>query len=259
VSQLLDLPGWLAGTLVASALVVIVARPLLASARVGRRLESLPRAPGRSRATSSSGLSPQSSSAPIARRRLVALGLAVVATAMVAPALVPVVLGGAWVWPRWRATASVRRRDQELARELPEVVDLLLVATVSGLNLSHAVSAMGERGPPRLGAALARAATDIDEGVRVADALDAALSPLGGPARPLAAALLGSARYGTSLGPALDRLAIETRQLRRRQAEEAVRRVPIKLLFPLVLLVLPAFVLLTLVPLLAGAFRSLPL
>ena len=32
-----------------------------------------------------------------------------------------------------------------------------------------------------------------------------------------------------------------------------------KSLFPLVLLVLPAFVLLTLVPLLAGAFRSLPL
>jgi tight adherence protein C len=153
---------------------------------------------------------------------------------------------------------AVRRRDHALLSELPEVVELFMVAVASGLNLRLSIEAVGERGPPRFGAALRRAAADVADGARVADALDAHLAPLGDTARPLATALLGSARYGTALTSVLERLSIETRQLRRRQAEEAIRRVPVKLLFPLVLLVLPAFVLLTVVPLLASALRSLP-
>jgi tight adherence protein C len=54
-------------------------------------------------------------------------------------------------------------------------------------------------------------------------------------------------------------LAAEVRAERRRRAEAAARRVPVKLLFPLVLCVLPAFGLLTVVPLLAGAATSLHL
>jgi len=57
--------------------------------------------------------------------------------------------------------------------------------------------------------------------------------------------LAGAERYGTPLLPALDRLALDARLDRRRRAEEAARRVPVKLLFPLVLCVLPAFGLLT--------------
>jgi tight adherence protein C len=54
-------------------------------------------------------------------------------------------------------------------------------------------------------------------------------------------------------------LATDVRADRRRRAEEAARRVPVKLLFPLVLCVLPAFALLTVAPLLAGALGSLRL
>jgi tight adherence protein C len=82
---------------------------------------------------------------------------------------------------------------------------------------------------------------------------------LGEPVRPLVRALTSSERYGVPLRDALDRLAVEVRLDRRRRAEEAARRVPVKLLFPLVLCVLPAFALLTVVPLLVGAFRSLRL
>jgi len=47
------------------------------------------------------------------------------------------------------------------------------------------------------------------------------------------------------------------RRDRRRKAEEAARRIPVKLLFPLVGCTLPAFALLTVAPLIAGAVRSL--
>ena len=80
------------------------------------------------------------------------------------------------------------------------------------------------------------------------------------PARPLVDVLLASERYGVPLGDGLDRVAREARLERRRRAEERARRVPVLLLFPLVLCVLPAFGLLTVVPLLVGSLpRPSPL
>ena len=100
---------------------------------------------------------------------------------------------------------------------------------------------------------------EAERGARWSDALEAAAGRLGPLARPLLAALVASERYGAPLADALVVLAAEARADRRRRAEEAARRVPVQLLFPLVLCVLPAFVLLTLAPLLAGAFGSLRL
>ena len=75
--------------------------------------------------------------------------------------------------------------------------------------------------------------------------------------RPLADALLASDRLGAPVGPALARLATEERAALRRRAEAHARRVPVRLLFPLVFLVLPAFVLLTVVPGLAAGLPRL--
>ncbi|MCB1006710.1 MAG: type II secretion system F family protein, partial [Acidimicrobiales bacterium] len=94
---------------------------------------------------------------------------------------------------------------------------------------------------------------------RLADALAQVPDSLGERVRPLTTVLVSSERYGVALLPALERLAVETRLERRRAAEATARRVPVKLLFPLVLCTLPAFALLTVVPLLAGSLRSLRL
>ena len=77
--------------------------------------------------------------------------------------------------------------------------------------------------------------------------------------RPLVAALVASERYGAPLSSGLERLAVDVRRERRHRAEEAARRIPVKLLFPLVGCTLPAFALLTVAPLVAGALRSLRL
>ena len=70
--------------------------------------------------------------------------------------------------------------------------------------------------------------------------------------------LVASERYGVPLTEGLDRVAREARLERRRRAEERARRLPVLLLFPLVLCVLPAFGLLTVVPLLVGSLPDLP-
>ena len=93
-------------------------------------------------------------------------------------------------------------------------------------------------------------------GATFADALDdlAARAP---PLRPLADALLASDRLGAPVGPALARLAAEQRAELRRHAEANARRVPVRLLFPLVFVVLPAFGLLTVIPTLLAGFSRI--
>ncbi len=71
---------------------------------------------------------------------------------------------------------------------------------------------------------------------------------------PLANAIISSERSGSPLDDLLDHQGIEARAALRRSAEERARRLPIVLLLPTVTCVLPAFVLVTVVPVVVGAF-----
>jgi len=91
-------------------------------------------------------------------------------------------------------------------------------------------------------------------GSPLAEALDdlAAREP---PLRAVAEALAVAERTGAPTAELLARLADEERAALRRRAEAHARRVPVRLLFPLVFLVLPAFGLLTVVPALLAGLR----
>jgi tight adherence protein C len=74
--------------------------------------------------------------------------------------------------------------------------------------------------------------------------------------RTLVRALGRAERYGTPVAPVLVAQARESRARRRTEADEAARAAPVKMLFPLVLCFLPAFVLLTVAPIVLTALRS---
>ena len=80
---------------------------------------------------------------------------------------------------------------------------------------------------------------------------------VGDEARTFAEALATSERYGLPLGPVLDRLVDDARAHRRHQAEQAARRLPVTMAFPLVVCTLPSFVLLAVVPAVMGALVAL--
>lgn len=195
-----------------------------------------------------------------ARARWVGLvAVAGVTTGALVPVLLPAVVFGAWAWPRLQARRQERRRLVRIEAGLPEAVDLLVLAVGAGATVSHAVAAAGRRGTGPLAAELRRITEEVHRGGRVADALDELPARAGEVVRPLAAALASCERYGAPLGPALERLGDDVRRQRQRRAEEAARKVPVLLLFPLVLCILPAFALLTVAPLVAGALRTLRL
>lgn len=192
------------------------------------------------------------------RAGVAAVGLA--AVALVIPlALVPplaLVVCGA---PAINGRRERRRRREEILRSLPEVVDLFRVAVGAGLTVSLASEAVARRVRGPLGGALGTALDEVALGRRLGDALADIPTRTDEATRPLIAALVASDRYGAPLSEALGRLAAEVRADRRRRAEEAARKVPVKLLFPLVGCVLPAFALLTVAPLIAGAVSALRL
>ena len=194
---------------------------------------------------------------PLAARRL---GSAALATAVVLPVLplaAPAAALLGWVAPAVRAGRAERRRLDELAADLPDVVDLLVLAVGAGLTVGLALAEVSRRGSGPLAAELRRVVDDTGRGRRLADALDDLPAHAGEAVRPLVGALVASERYGAPLVAGLERLADEVRRDRRRRAEEAARKVPVKLLFPLVTCTLPAFGLLTVAPLVASAVRSL--
>jgi tight adherence protein C len=157
-----------------------------------------------------------------------------------------------------RRRRRARRAADELIAEVPDVVDLFRVAAGGGLTVLQAIEAVGAAIDGQLAPVLCDVHRRVFLGERLVDVLHV-LARVGEPVRPLAGALLSAERDGSALAAPLERAAEHARDLRRRRAEEAARRVPVQLLFPLVVCVLPAFGLLTVVPLLAGTLQTLSL
>ena len=147
--------------------------------------------------------------------------------------------------------ARRRRGDAAVAAELPVAIDLLAVAVGAGCTPYLAVEVAARWAPPAVASHFRSVPRACSLGASFGQALDdlASVTPR---LAPLADALLASDRLGAPVGPALGRLADEERASLRRQAEAEARTVPVRLLFPLVFLVLPAFGLLTVVPTLVG-------
>ena len=137
--------------------------------------------------------------------------------------------------------------EHAVARELPVTVDLLGVAVGAGCTPFLAVDTAARWSPPTLAACL----DDVRRSCALGRGFGEALDDLARRVpwlQPLADALLASDRFGAPVGDALVRLAAEQRTALRRRAEARARTVPVRLLFPLIFLVLPAFGLLTVVP-----------
>jgi pilus assembly protein TadC len=152
-----------------------------------------------------------------------------------------------------------RRRSATVSAidDLADLAELLRVALAAGLTVTSAVGLVA----PRLTTPAARAFAGAVSGGDLrspVDELAALPDTLGEHSRELCAALVASARYGTPVLPALERVGFELRLARRLAAETRARHVSVLLLLPLVCCILPAFVLLAIVPVAIGALSTLP-
>lgn len=163
------------------------------------------------------------------------------------------------------ATVALRRRSQQAARarqllrELNDAVPLLQLAIGAGLTVRSALWSTTPWLRGELASHLVAALRAADDGSSLADELDKLPDLLGEGCRAFVSVLSAADRYGSPVSEPLAQLGNELRLQRRRQLQVAARRVPVRLLFPLALGVLPAFVLLTVVPLMVTSLEGLSL
>jgi Flp pilus assembly protein TadB len=175
-----------------------------------------------------------------------------------APLIAPLILAAAALLVRLVSTRRRARRAAAIDAEVPQLLDLLAAGSSAGLAAPLALrrAAEGVRGP--LGDEI-RAATDaVDLGARWRDELWALADRLElADLRRAVAVLTRTESLGSSLEEATAELAATVRQARRAAVTERARAAPVKMLFPLVFLVLPAFLLLTVVPVLLTTVQSI--
>jgi tight adherence protein C len=158
-----------------------------------------------------------------------------------------------------RAARVDRARARAIERTLPDAIDLLSLVVSAGVPPRQALATVAPRCPEPHRGAWCEVVARIEAGQAYPTAVGRLALALGAPLQPLVNALVVAERDGVALVPALDRCAAEAHRRRRVRAEEAARRAPVLMLFPLVFCVLPAFGLLTIVPLLAGSVSDLRL
>lgn len=148
---------------------------------------------------------------------------------------------------RWDSRGS-RREQREITAALPAAADLLRVAVSAGHSLHGAIAVAADFGEGPVCGAMGRVHRRFERGSSLIEELAELPEQLGPASRSFAGTLVMALSSGAPVAPALQRLADSERRRARRQIEERVRRLPILLLAPLIGLVLPAFVILTIVP-----------
>ena len=246
--MIVSLPAVLAGVAAASAAVSIAGaswdRPSLPSPAL---------APSTSEAPTLTWLR-----IPVAAAVVVVVVLLCLVAPAPAPILAPVVGLAAWRFPAFVDGRVARRRRAAVDAELPQLLDLLAAASSAGLSASLALSraAGALRGP--LAEELSGVLRAVELGGRWRDELRAAADRLALPdLRRTVAALTRTETLGSSLTTSMQELAERVRVSRRAAVTERARTAPVKMLFPLVFLVLPAFLLLTVVPVLLTTLQSI--
>ena len=178
---------------------------------------------------------------------------------LVGGVIVPFLLG--WLLPKQVLHRLVRRYRNRLQEALPDTVDLLGIVLGTGLALDQAMLRVSEEMEyiyPELAAEFATVVMQVKAGQERSKAFQQLVRRTGiEDIKSLAAMIVQSERFGTSLSQALKVYAEALRQRRRLRAEAAVGKAGIKMLFPIVLFILPVLFIITLVPGVLSVLRDL--
>ena len=162
-----------------------------------------------------------------------------------------------WVGRRWvqRLAVSASRVDSDV----PDFVDVISVYLRSGQPPALAFLHASNTAPGTIGVAAREVAERVHNGERFVDVLTSSRSEFGLHAQPMIDALIDTERDGLAPRELFDRLATDAHAQRRRDADMRIRALPVRLTLPLVGCILPAYVLLAVVPLLASQLSSVNL
>lgn len=158
---------------------------------------------------------------------------------------------------RWKQA----KRREEITLALPDALDLMVICVEAGLGLNAAILNVGREvrlNSLALSEELRMVNHEMRAGISRLEALrNLAIRTGVDEVRALVAVLVQSDRFGTSIAQALRTHALSLRTRRRQRAEEAARKTPVKMVFPLVFCIFPELLVVILAPGMLQLFRAL--
>jgi tight adherence protein C len=153
------------------------------------------------------------------------------------------------------------QRKKEIRNGLPDALDLMIVCIEAGSGLDQAIVKTSEElalSYPSLAEELTMLTTEIRAGKPRLEAFrNLAARTRVDDVRSLTAMMVQTDRFGTSISAALRQHAETCRTKRRQRAEERAAKLGVKLAFPLVFCLFPAFYVVTLAPAAIKIYRTL--
>jgi len=146
----------------------------------------------------------------------------------------------------------IHNQKRRIENGLPDALDLMIVCIEAGCGLDQAIQKTSvelEISHPALAAELRLITTEVRAGKNRMEAFkNFAARTKVDDVRALVAMLVQTDRFGTSVAQALRTHAETSRTKRRQRAEEKAAKIGVKLVFPLVFFLFPAFYVVTLGP-----------
>ena len=163
-----------------------------------------------------------------------------------------------WFLPIYYVNRRRRLRFEAMNRQMPDLIDLLVVTVEAGLGILASMRVASESLPDPLGQELRLTLQEQRMGLSVNEAIES----LGRRAdcsnmRIFVRSLTQGERLGVSIGTTMRNLALEMRKRRKAMVEEQAQKIPIKMLFPLAFLIFPAMFIVLLVPAFIKIFEVL--
>jgi tight adherence protein C len=154
-----------------------------------------------------------------------------------------------FIFPDMWLSGRMRGRQKMIFRAMPDALDLLTICVEAGLGFDAAMSRVHEKWVNDLGLELGRVIQEIRLGKLRRDALRDMSDRLGVPEMTsFVAAVIQSEQLGVSMAKVLRIQSDQMRVRRRQMAEEEAHRAPIKMVFPIALLIFPSIMLILLGP-----------
>lgn len=142
-----------------------------------------------------------------------------------------------------------QERSTTIALELPDTLDQMTIAVEAGLGFDSAMARVGRNGKGPLAAELVRTLQDIQVGQSRRQAYESLGLRTDVPdLRKFVRAVVSAEKYGLALADVLRTQAAEMRVKRRQRAEEKAMQIPVKVIFPLMLCILPVLFIVLLGP-----------
>ncbi|MCA0143717.1 type II secretion system F family protein [Blastococcus sp. LR1] len=142
-----------------------------------------------------------------------------------------------------------QERQEAIGLELADTLDQMTIAVEAGLGFESAMARAGKNGTGPLAEELVRTLQDIAVGQPRRDAYLALAERTGvQDLRRFIAAIVQADAYGVSIADVLRTQAQVMRLKRRQRAEEKAMQIPVKVIFPLILCILPTLFIVLLGP-----------